>query len=98
MDLPTRMTPKFFARAATIAPTAKKAKLMKINGFLPKMELKLPMTGWKTVDVTRKDVPAQKASIAVPFKSFAMIGRATEIEVASRAAMSVMTQREMNAM
>ena len=90
-----------------------------MRGFLPKMSLREPMTGWKTVEVRRKDVPDQKASIAVPFSSFAMIyvvsatsskvqpgnmkvvkgltGRATASEVASRAAMRVMTDNEANA-
>lgn len=97
MDLPTRMTPKLFATAAMMAPTPKKVKLMKMIGFRPKMELKFPSTGWKTVVVRRKAVPAQNASIAVPPSSFAMMGRATERDVASRAAMSVTTQRETKA-
>ncbi len=38
-------TVKLFARAATIDPARNNAKLKKINGFLPKMELKEPSTG-----------------------------------------------------
>ncbi len=45
----------------------------------------------------RKDVPAQKASIAEPPRSDAMMGRATEREVASSAAASVTTARVENA-
>lgn len=29
--------------------------------------------GWKTVEVSRYDVPLQKASMAVPFRSVAMV-------------------------
>ena len=42
-------------------------------------------------------MPAQKASIAVPPSSFAMIGSATESEVASKATISVTTESETNA-
>lgn len=42
-------------------------------------------------------MPAQKASIAVPFSTLATIGKATLIEVASNAAIKVMTERELNA-
>lgn len=57
----------------------------------------LPKTGWKTVDVSRNEVPAQKASIAVPLSTLAIMGKATLIEVASSAAISVMTDRQLNA-
>ena len=42
-------------------------------------------------------MPDQKASIAVPLSALAMIGRATESEVASSAAAKVTTEREQNA-
>lgn len=42
-------------------------------------------------------MPDQNASIAVPPSSLAMIGSATEIDVASKATMSVTTDSEMNA-
>ena len=45
----------------------------------------------------RKDVPDQKASIAVPWSFDAMMGRATEREVASRAAARVTVERVRNA-
>lgn len=61
------------------------------------MELKFPRTGWKTVLVKRKDVPAQNASIAEPPSSLAMIGSATESDVASKATMRVTTDSETNA-
>lgn len=55
------------------------------------------MTGWNTAEVTRKEVPDQKASIAVPLSFSVMIGMAIERDVASRAAASVMMQMLMNA-
>lgn len=41
--------------------------------------------GWKTVEVRRKEVPDQKASMAVPPRSCETMGRATLRDVASRA-------------
>lgn len=55
------------------------------------------MTGWKTADVTKKEVPDQKASIAVPLSFSVMIGRAIEREVASIAAARVTIQMETKA-
>jgi hypothetical protein len=55
------------------------------------------MTGWNTAEVTRNDVPDQKASIAVPRSFSVMTGRAMEREVASRAAARVMIQMLMKA-
>lgn len=40
---------------------------------------------WKTVEVRRKEVPDQKASMAVPPRSCETMGRATLRDVASRA-------------
>jgi hypothetical protein len=97
MDRPTKIPSKFFAVAAMIAPTPKMVRLTKIIGFRPKIELKFPRTGWKTVLVRRKDVPDQNASIAVPPSSLAMIGSATESDVASKATISVTTDSETNA-
>lgn len=50
------------------------------------------MTGWKTAEVTRNEVPDQKASMAEPRSFTVMMGRAIEREVASRAAARVMIQ------
>jgi len=96
-ERPTRMTVKFFATAAIIAPAPNRARETYTRGLRPKMWEKLPMIGWNTVLVRRKLVPDQKASIAVPPSVFAMMGRATDSEVASRATMSVMTERELKA-
>jgi hypothetical protein len=57
----------------------------------------LPTTGWKTVLVRRKPVPLQKASIAVPPRAFAMIGSATDNEVASKATIRVRTESDAKA-
>lgn len=38
------------------------------TGLRPMMWDKEAHVGWKTVDVRRKEVPAQNASMAVPFK------------------------------
>lgn len=42
-------------------------------------------TGYQTVEVKRKDVPAQKASIAFPLRTSDIVGKATAIVVASSA-------------
>jgi hypothetical protein len=44
-----------------------------MRGLRPKMWEKEPRTGWKIVEVRRKEVPDQKASIAVPLSTLAMI-------------------------
>lgn len=44
-----------------------------MTGLRPKMLESEPVMGWKTVEVRRKEVPAQKASIAVPPSFWAMI-------------------------
>lgn len=88
---------KLLAAAGMIDPARKKARLMYIKALRPKTCENDPMIGWNTVDVRRNEVPDQNASMAEPLSAFAMIGRATEIDVASRAAMRVMTQRLMKA-
>jgi hypothetical protein len=97
MERPTKITVKFLATAATIAPTPNMANEEKITGFLPKIVLKFPRTGWKTVLVSKNEVPAQNASSAVPWRSRAMIGRATDREVASNAAINVIIDKLLNA-
>jgi hypothetical protein len=96
-DRPTRMTVKFLATAATIAPTPKRTREPRMRGLRPKMWLKFPIMGWNTVLVSRKLVPDQKASIALPPRVCAMIGSATDSEVASRATMSVTMDSEVKA-
>jgi hypothetical protein len=89
IERPTRITVKLSATAATIEPTVKNSKASRIKGFLPKIFEKDAKLGWNTVEHSRNEVPAQKASIAVPCSFSAMIGSATEIDVASSAAASV---------
>ena len=55
------------------------------------------MTGWKTAEVSKNDVPDQNASMAVPLSFSVMIGSAILREVASRAAARVMIHIEVNA-
>lgn len=43
-----------------------------MTGRRPNTSDKVAVVGWKTVEQTRKDVPLQKASIAVPFRAVAM--------------------------
>ena len=88
---------KLFAVAATTEPTRKKASARMTRGLRPKMWLKLAKEGWKTVEVSRNDVPAQKASMAVPCSFCAMTGSATDMLVPSRATMRVRTARERKA-
>lgn len=82
---PTKISPNPFATAAMMEPIVKSTTASKSSGFRPKMLEKLANVGWKTVEVRRKEVPAQKASTAEPWSFSAMMGRATEMEVASRA-------------
>ena len=55
------------------------------------------MTGWKTAEVSKNDVPDQNASMAVPLSFSVIIGSAILREVASRAAARVMIHIEVNA-
>lgn len=66
-------------------PMVKSVIAMRSRGLRPKISENDAKAGWKTVLERRKDVPAQKASMAVPWSLDAMMGRATEMEVASRA-------------
>lgn len=86
-----------WATAAIIAPTAKRASEVNTKSFRPRMLLSEPMTGWKTAPVIKKPVPAQKISIVLPLSEFAICGKATEREVASRAAIRTMMHIEVKA-
>ena len=72
-ERPTSSVAKSFATAATIAPIKKKTRAIRIIGFRPKMWEKEAKFGWKMVEQRRKEVPDQKASIAVPLSLSAMI-------------------------
>ena len=63
----------FFATAAMMIPTENKTMMVMKTGFLPKTFESEKITGWRTHDVRRKDVPTQKDSRAVPFRSWEMI-------------------------
>lgn len=72
-DLPTSSMPKLLDKAATIAPIRKKTRAVITRGLRPKMCEKEAKLGWNIVEVRRKDVPDQKASIAVPLSFCDMI-------------------------
>jgi hypothetical protein len=55
------------------------------------------MTGWKTAEVSKNEVPDQNASIAVPFSFSVMIGSAMLKYVASSAAARVITHIDVKA-
>ena len=66
IDRPMSIRAIPFVTAARIAPRPKIVTASKTIGLRPKMSLMDPKTGWKTVLVSRKLVPDQKPSIAVP--------------------------------
>ena len=71
---------------------------MKIIGLRPKISLSDPKYWLENgLHVSRKLVPDQKPSMAVPCNTVVIFGIATESDVASRAAMSVITSKEMRA-
>ncbi len=72
-ERPTSNVAKLFATPATIAPIIKRTRAIIITGFRPKMWEKEAKFGWKMVEQRRKEVPDQKASIAVPLSLSAMI-------------------------
>ena len=72
-ERPTSNVAKLFASPQTMAPTIKKTREIIITGFRPKMWEKEAKFGWKIVEQRRKEVPDQKASIAVPLSLSAMI-------------------------
>jgi hypothetical protein len=80
-----------------IAPTPNNAREVNVKSLRPRMPLSDPMMGIKTAPVIRKPVPAQKISIALPLTEVAMCDRATESEVASRAAIKTMMHIEVKA-
>lgn len=65
-ERPTSKGPKLLDTDATIAPTKKKTSATIIVGLRPKICENDAKLGWKIVLVSKKEVPAQKASIAVP--------------------------------
>ena len=73
IERPTRIMVKLFAMAATMAPTVKKTSATRIRLRRPKMSEREAKFGWKTVEVIRKEVPDQKASIVVPWSSLEIV-------------------------
>lgn len=65
-ERPTSKGPKLLDADAMTAPTKKKTSATMIVGLRPKICENDAKLGWKTVLVSRKLVPLQNASIAVP--------------------------------
>lgn len=65
---------------------------MLLTIFLPKIWLMETNVGWKTVEVKKNEVPAQKASIVVPPRRLVIIGKATLSDVESNAEARVMIE------
>lgn len=64
---------KLCAKAQIKEPIAKQETETRIEGLRPSIWEMEAKVGWMTVDVRRKDVPVQKASMAVPWRSWAII-------------------------
>lgn len=81
--------------AVQIAVPAVKMRSAEIStGLRPKMWEKDAKVGWNTVEVRRKEVPAQKACIAVPLSSFAIVCTYISRAIATRKAdIPVMLQK-----
>jgi hypothetical protein len=74
-------------------PARKNTRDTIMTGIRPKMWLKDAKLGWSIADASRKDVPDQKASSAEPFSLFAMMGKATDRDVPSKATVKAITIR-----
>ena len=73
MVRPASRTTELLATAATIAPAVNKMVADKRMGLRPKLCEREAKVGWKTVLASKKDVPHQKASIAVVWSCWDMI-------------------------
>ena len=60
---------KFLATAQTMEPTVKKVRARRRRGRRPHRWEKATQFGCQTVEVRRNEVPAQKASIALPLRA-----------------------------
>jgi hypothetical protein len=72
-DRPTRSVAELLATEAMIVPIVKITMDTSSTGFRPMICENEAHDGWKTVEVRRNEVPAQKASIAVPLIVWEMI-------------------------
>ena len=64
---------KEWAIEQRIVPIVKMRRARRRMGLRPMMCEKDAHAGWKTVEVRRKDVPVQKAWMAVPCSFWAMV-------------------------
>lgn len=69
------MTVKLCATLEMMIPTMKLTVQNVSTGMRPKMWDRAPIGAWKMAELSRKLVPVQKASVAVPCRSAAMIYR-----------------------
>ena len=90
------MSVKLLAMPARMTPSKKKIRLISTMILRPKRSEKDAMVGWKTVEQSKNEVPAQNASIAVPCNFSVIRGKATKREVPSRATMSIKTAKVRN--
>ena len=67
MVRPINRVVKFRASAPTIAPTVKKTRATRRRDLRPRMYDSDAKAGWKTVEDRKKDVPHQKAAMALPW-------------------------------
>ena len=56
-----------------MAPRVNKVRVKRRMGLRPRRVEREDWTGWKTVEERRKDVPAQKASMALPWRVWEII-------------------------
>jgi hypothetical protein len=72
MVRPTSRVMKSFATLAMMIPTRKNMVQVVSTTLRPKMSDRAPVGSWKTVELRRKLVPVQNASMAVPCRLFEM--------------------------
>jgi hypothetical protein len=68
-ERPTSSTAELLATEEMTAPIVNNPRAANRTGLRPMMWEKDAHDGWNTVEVRRNDVPAQKASTAVPLRA-----------------------------
>ena len=69
IERPTSMAVKFLAVAQTMEPIVKRVMAKRRRGRRPQRWEKVMKLGCQTMEVRRKDVPAQKAWMASPLRA-----------------------------
>ena len=70
---PTSKVVKELAQAQTIEEIMKRTREGTSSSRRPKISLRAAINGWTTAEVRRKEVPAQKASLAEPSREMAKV-------------------------